>query len=187
MEDLVVVEIFRKLLPLVILISGCVYNPPLIATSEKSFITKKEESNSNPLPKIKQKPRPDPFESLVKPQADIIPARSLALDRRLASYPKHSEVAQESDVPLPNLQRRVAGIIKNGGISAILETVWNGEVFHTLVTPGAKVPSGIPGKLLTVQAITSEYLILISDDNRSVKVSLSGASPEMMNSLKRKF
>jgi hypothetical protein len=40
---------------------------------------------------------------------------------------------------------------------------------------------------LTVSTLTKDYLILRADDGRTIKVSLSGAPPNLLNDLKSKF
>jgi hypothetical protein len=186
-EVLVVVEIFKKILPFIVLSSGCVFNSPIIQTKELTP-QKKLIKVSPPITEFTKKVnnsefRPDPFESFNTQNVDVVPVKSLVLNRRLASWPNAEQKNYDISVPLPYYERRIAGIINNGGISAILETIYNGQVYHSVVSPGSKVPSGIPNLFLNVDMITNNYLILSSEDGRKIKVNLSGASPDLLRKL----
>jgi hypothetical protein len=77
--------------------------------------------------------------------------------------------------PLPFVPRRVAGILYNGSVSAILETGNPGPGADVeVVQPGSKVPSGVAGiQDLTVASITPTQLTLRAEDGRTVNVALS--------------
>jgi hypothetical protein len=192
MEGLVVVEIFKKAAPFLIILGGCVSNPPVVTTNDQLSPAVKNNTNPqyNPIKGIEAKDwRPDPFEPRTKLVLQEIPASELALNKRLASYPSYKNVenVKENLLPLPQFQRRITGIMYNGAISAILETIVNDQILHEVVSPGSKVYSGIKNLDLTVSTLTKDYLILRADDGRTVKVSLSGASPNLLNDLKSKF
>ena len=188
------VEIFKKVAPFLFVLGGCVSNPPIITTVENTKPSEPTKISQpqifSPIKGIEAKGwRSDPFESHTKLVLQEIPAKDLVLNRRLASYPayKNSSINQNSLEPLPQFQRRITGIMYNGAITAILETIVNGRIIHEVVSPGSKVFSGIPNLELTVSALTKDYLILRADDGRTIKVSLSGAPPNLLNDLKNKF
>jgi hypothetical protein len=173
-------------------VAGCFYNPPIlnvVTDSPKSELTKKISTSKNELPKFDNKPRLDPFESNYKNVYHETPAYELALPRRLA--PQQAEkifTDKNKNILIPNIPRRVAGIMQSGSVSAILESIIDGKIYHNYVIPGEKVPSGskdIP--YLTVDAITNNYLILSSPYGSTIKVSLSGLSPDALNQLKNYF
>jgi hypothetical protein len=78
--------------------------------------------------------------------------------------------------PLPYVERRVAGILYNGTVSAILETGPSGPGAQVdVIQPGSRVPSGIAGIAdLTVESIGPTEVVLRSEDNRRVEVQLTG-------------
>jgi hypothetical protein len=139
--------------------------------------------------------RQDPFESFVKFVVPEVPAFSLALPRRLAPpYVPPPPPVDEGDPnlikgPLPPLSRRVAGVMYNGAITAILETGdANGAVQHDVIRPGSVIPFGLPGQPdLTVESITMKSLILRAQDGRSVEVKLSGLPPAVADALRSQF
>lgn len=129
--------------------------------------------------------RTDPFVSYRFPGVQKLPAYLYIAPIRMAArpVPPPPPVNPDPDLqygPLPVVPRRVAGILYNGSVSAILEIGAPGagaEVY--IVRPGDKVPSGIPGiEELTVTSISPTQLILRADDGRSTTVALSGA-PEL--------
>lgn len=126
--------------------------------------------------------RPDPFVSYRLPKYEKPPAYAFLAPIRIAKYPEPPKPPTNPDPdlefgPLPFVPRRVAGILYNGEVSAILEIGPPGtsaEVF--IVQPGSKVPSSIPGiDDLTVTSISTTQLVLRADDGRQVTVALSGA------------
>lgn len=123
--------------------------------------------------------RPDPFRSFVETLFRP-PAYSVAVPLRLAAYPRPQVVAsrppEESLGPIPFYPRRMAGVLYNGSVSAILEQGQPGaNVELTVVQPGSRVPSFVAGVGdMTVESITPSRLTLRSDDNRRVQVGLSG-------------
>ena len=187
------VETFKRIAPFLIILGGCVSNPPIVTTVDQPQPVSQNNLNPaqfNPVKGNEAKDwRPDPFESHNKLVLQEIPASELALNRRLASYPTYKNVdkVNENLQPLPQFQRRITGIMYSGAITAIMETIVNGQIMHEVVSPGSKVYSGIKNMDLTVSTLTKDYLILRSDDGRTVKVSLSGAPPNLLNDLKSKF
>jgi len=138
--------------------------------------------------------RKDPFESFIKVVVPEIPAYTLALPRRLAApyvppAPAESDDPLKTKGPLPPLPRRIAGVMYNGAITAILETGDpSGEVMHQVIRPGTKVPSGDPqAGELTVESITLRSLVLRADDGRSIEVKLSGLAPAVADALRGQF
>lgn len=138
--------------------------------------------------------RKDPFESFIKVVVPEIPAYTLALPRRLAApyvppAPKESDDPLKTKGPLPPLPRRIAGVMYNGAITAILETGDpSGDVMHQVIRPGTKVPSGDPqAGELTVESITLRSLVLRADDGRSIEVKLSGLAPAVADALRGQF
>jgi hypothetical protein len=126
--------------------------------------------------------RPDPFVSYRLPKYERIPAYAFLAPIRIAALPEPPKPPKSEDPelefgPLPFVPRRVAGILYNGEVSAILEIGQPGpsaEVF--IVQPGSKVPSGIANvDDLTVTSISPTQLVLRADDGRQVTVALSGA------------
>jgi hypothetical protein len=138
--------------------------------------------------------RKDPFESFLKVVVPEIPAYTLALPRRLAApyippAPKETDDPLKTKGPLPPLPRRIAGVMYNGAITAILETGDpSGDVMHQVIRPGTKVPSGDPQSgELTVESITLRSLVLRADDGRSIEVKLSGLAPAVADALRGQF
>jgi hypothetical protein len=138
--------------------------------------------------------RKDPFESFLKVVVPEIPAYTLALPRRLAApyvppAPKETDDPLKTKGPLPPLPRRIAGVMYNGAITAILETGDpSGDVMHQVIRPGTKVPSGDPqAGELTVESITLRSLVLRADDGRSLEVKLSGLAPAVADALRGQF
>ena len=127
-----------------------------------------------------QKPRPDPFISFFREVTPQPPAYLYAQPLRVASYPKPRAVPTSDPIrdlgPLPFVERRVAGILYNGTVSAILETGPSGPGGQVdVVQPGSKVMSGIAGVAdLTVESIGPTEVTLRSEDNRRVQVKLTG-------------
>lgn len=127
--------------------------------------------------------RPDPFVSRFNFAPPIPPAYTFAVPFRLARpytppKPRPSTLPPELQFgPLPQIPRRVAGVLFNGSVSAILETGTPGPSSAiSIVTPGQTVPSGIPDvPLLTVESITPTQLTLRAPDGRTQDVKLSGA------------
>jgi len=124
--------------------------------------------------------RRDPFLSLRDFGPLLPPAYSLLAPIRLAKLPAPPRPKPNPDPniefgPLPFVPRRVAGILYNGSVSAILETGNPGPGADVeVVQPGAKVPSGVAGiPDLTVAAITPTQLTLRAEDGRTVNVALS--------------
>jgi hypothetical protein len=138
--------------------------------------------------------RKDPFESFIKVVVPEIPAYTLALPRRFAApyvppAPKETDDPLKTKGPLPPLPRRIAGVMYNGAITAILETGDpSGDVMHQVIRPGTKVPSGDPQSgELTVESITLRSLVLRADDGRSIEVKLSGLAPAVADALRGQF
>jgi len=138
--------------------------------------------------------RKDPFESFLKVVVPEIPAYTLALPRRFAApyvppAPKETDDPLKTKGPLPPLPRRIAGVMYNGAITAILETGDpSGDVMHQVIRPGTKVPSGDPQSgELTVESITLRSLVLRADDGRSIEVKLSGLAPAVADALRGQF
>lgn len=185
--------IFKFYPAVCIFLVGCFYNPPIIISNDSTppIQPSKIKPQENFVIKGQQAKnwRSDPFESFVKNETKEIPASQFALNIRLAPYPKQNILNYEMQEPLPNLPRRITGImLNNGSIAAILETNFNGQIIHNYITPGSKVFSGsntVP--YLIVDSITRYNLKLKSPDNRFINVNLSGASPEILNYLKQNF
>ncbi|MFM7323168.1 MAG: hypothetical protein ACKO5K_16850 [Armatimonadota bacterium] len=139
--------------------------------------------------------RADPFESFRKIVVPEIPAYTIALPRRLAAEyrppaPKVDDVDPNlTKGPLPPVPRRIAGVMYNGAITAILETGdANGSVQHDVIRPGSVVPSGIADPAdLVVESITMKALVLRAADGRSVEVKLSGLPPAVADALRGQF
>jgi hypothetical protein len=134
--------------------------------------------------------RSDPFVSFYKLVTPQIPATQFSVSDRLASPaklpppPKDLRPPDELYGPLPIVERRVAGILYNGGISAILEVgaFPNSESF--VVHPGDKVPSGTPGiEDMTVESINLTELVLRAVDGRTAKVKISGLRPDQISAI----
>jgi hypothetical protein len=135
--------------------------------------------------------RPDPFLSFVKPaRFQPPPAYQFVVPMRLASTARPVVVSASAGEPvtlgpLPYVPRRVAGILTDGAVSAILETGNPGaDADVRVVQPGASVPSGDPRFNLTVEAITSTGLTLRAPDRRSVDVKLSKLPPEVAEQMR---
>ncbi len=127
--------------------------------------------------------RTDPFVSFfrrVVPQGP--PAYAFAVPLRLASVPRPRVTPREAPEvtlgPLPPVQRRVAGILYNGAVSAILETGVPGERPAQVVQPGSLVSSGVAGLAdFTVESIAPTRLTLRAEDGRRTEVPLTGLPP----------
>ena len=136
--------------------------------------------------------RNDPFVSFIAFIIEKPPAYSLAVPDRLAPPPKigvpEGTPRPEDLLPLPQVPRRVAGVLYNGAITAILETGEPPNSETTVISPGAKVPSGIPGiPDLTVDSIAMDRLVLRAEDGRTVEVKLSALPPSVQQSLSQQF
>jgi len=124
--------------------------------------------------------RVDPFvsrliEPFQRPAAYLFVAPLRLAGRPVPPAPPKSGNPDDIYGPLPFVQRRVAGILYNGQVSAILETGGVGA-FSQVVQPGTSVDSGIPGvDSLIVDTITPTSLTLRARDGRTTSVSLSGA------------
>jgi hypothetical protein len=134
--------------------------------------------------------RPDPFVSFYKLVTPRTPATQFAISDRLASPvkppppPVDDRKIEDIYGPLPIVERRVAGILYNGGISAILEigTFPSSETY--VVRPGDKVTSGIPSiGDMTVESINLTELMLRAPDGRTAKVKISGLRPEQISAI----
>lgn len=124
--------------------------------------------------------RKDPFVSYRLPKYERPPAYSFLAPIRMAARPVPPPPPPNPDPdlrygPLPMVPRRVAGILYNGSVSAILETGTPGAgAIVDVVSPGSRVQSGIPGvDDLTVVTIGPTSVILRADDGRTVTVPLS--------------
>jgi hypothetical protein len=112
------------------------------------------------------------------------PASSFIVAERLASRPKPPVVIQdippeEKFGPLPQVERRVAGILYDGSVSAILETGTPGsaDTRVDVIQPGSTVPSGAPNiEDLTVASITPTQVVLRAQDGRTATIKLSNVS-----------
>ena len=137
--------------------------------------------------------RADPFVSFYQFIIEKPPAYSLAVPERLAPPARPVEVPAgttrpEDLLPLPQVARRVAGVLYNGAITAILETGEPPNSETAVISPGAKVPSGVPGiPELTVDSIAMDRLILRAEDGRTVEVKLSALPPSVQQSLSSQF
>jgi len=129
--------------------------------------------------------RPDPFITTRKIVVEHTPAYTYLVALRLASRPKppvprgDERPPEERLGPLPVVPRRVAGILYNGSVSAILETGTPGSQADVqVVQPGSRVPSGAPNLGdLTVSLITPTQITLRADDGRTTIVPLSNLPP----------
>lgn len=135
--------------------------------------------------------RRDPFESFFRFVPVQPPAYSFALPLRLARYPRLGDpIANQTPEqilgPLPFVERRVAGVLFNGQVSAILETGTPGPAASVdVVQPGARVPSGIPGlDDFVVSSITPTQVTLRSNDGRSTTVKLTALPPALADQLR---
>lgn len=139
--------------------------------------------------------RVDPFESFVKVVVPEVAAYTLALPRRLASEYRPAPPKIENldpnlyKGPLPPVPRRVAGVMYNGAITAILETgEASGNVRHDVIRPGSVIPFGLDGQPdLLVESITMTSLVLRAPDGRTVEVKLSGLPPAVADALRSQF
>ena len=137
--------------------------------------------------------RGDPFLSTIKFVVDLPPAYQFVAPIRLASQPKPEvpsviELKPEERLgPLPLVPRRVAGILYDGSVSAILETGTPGDNADVrVVEPGALVPSGVPGLPdFTVSVITTTQVTLRAVDGRTVSVPLSTLPRAIADSLRQ--
>jgi hypothetical protein len=134
--------------------------------------------------------RPDPFVSFYKVVTQRTPATQFAISDRLASpmkpppIPKDDRPIEDILGPLPIVERRVAGILYNGGISAILEigTFPASETY--VVRPGDKVVSGVSDiGDMTVESINLTELLLRAPDGRTAKVKISGLRPDQISAI----
>jgi translation initiation factor IF-2 len=122
--------------------------------------------------------RKDPFVSYRSIIPERTPAYEFLAPLRVAAQPQPPRPKPDADPyiafgPLPFVPRRVAGILNNGMVSAILET--NGADTR-VVSPGDRVPSGIAGiDELTVSSITTTQVTLRAEDGRTVSVPLTGS------------
>ena len=125
--------------------------------------------------------RGDPFISYRIPKYVDPPAYAFVVPIRLASQPKPTPppvrggTPEELLGPLPSVDRRVAGILHDGSVSAILETGQPGGAGTDvrIINPGVLVPSGIPGiGDLTVASIGPTQVVLRAEDGRTVAVKL---------------
>jgi hypothetical protein len=133
--------------------------------------------------------RSDPFVSFYRLIVTEPDAYTLAAPMRLAAFPKDdgpvAVTRVEDMLPLPPVPRRVAGVLYNGAITAILETGESPSSDTRIIAPGAKVPSGVPGIAdLTVDSIAMDRLVLRADDGRTVEVKLSGLSPAVLDAMR---
>ncbi len=125
--------------------------------------------------------RVDPFISRLIEPFERRPAYEFVATARLAGRPVPPRPPKNENPdlqfgPLPFVQRRVAGVLYDGQVSAILETGGVGTGTTQVVQPGAAVPSGIPGiDDLIVDTITPTSLTLRARDGRTTSVALSGA------------
>ena len=126
--------------------------------------------------------RADPFISYRNPRVERTPAYEFIAPIRVASRPqpkvKPPTGIPEIDFgPLPYVPRRVAGILYNGQVSAILETGDPGQNSTVeIIQPGASVASGVANVgNLTVSLISPTQVILRADDGRTVSVPLTAA------------
>lgn len=135
--------------------------------------------------------RLDPFVSFFRETYTRPRAYTIAPAVRLASYPKPPVPASPTDAeqiygPLPYVQRRVAGVLYNGSVSAILETGPPGpDTDVRVIQPGALVPSGVPGvDDLTVESINPTQITLRARDGRSVSVKLTNLPAGVADALR---
>jgi hypothetical protein len=133
--------------------------------------------------------RTDPFVSFFQLVITDPPAYTLAAPVRLAAFPKEapppSDGSIENMLPLPPVPRRVAGVLYNGAITAILETGEAPSSDTRIIAPGARVPSGVPGVAdLIVDSIAMDRLVLRAEDGRTVEVKLSGLSPAVLDAMR---
>lgn len=126
--------------------------------------------------------RRDPFVSFRFFPPERPAAYNFLAPLRLASQPQPPKPPASDNPelefgPLPFVPRRVAGILHNGSVSAILETGSAGASDVKIVQPGDKVDSGIAGvDQLTVASITATQVTLRADDGRTVSVQLTGSA-----------
>jgi hypothetical protein len=135
--------------------------------------------------------RKDPFDSRRIPKYEDPPVYSFLAPIRMASrpVPPLPPPSDNPDIrfgPLPPVPRRVAGILYNGSVSAILETGTPGAgAIVDVVSPGSTVPSGIPGvDDLTVVSIGATSVILRANDGRTVTVPLSAVPAAFADSFR---
>ena len=125
--------------------------------------------------------RADPFVSYRIPKIERPGAFNFVAPIRIASRPQPKVKPATGDPtldfgPLPFVPRRVAGVLYNGQVSAILETGTPGQdgTQIQIIQPGASVPSGVPGLAdLTVATISPTQVVLRAEDGRTVTVPLS--------------
>jgi hypothetical protein len=126
--------------------------------------------------------RMDPFVPFWSFVVEQPPAYSFLAPIRLAAHPMPKPV-QRGDLspdirfgPLPPVERRIAGVLFDGSVSAILETGAPGSESTEVqvIQPGSTVPSGVPGLPdLTVASITPTEVVLRAQDGRTTTVKLS--------------
>jgi len=130
--------------------------------------------------------RLDPFVPFYKFIIMQPPAYTFLSDQRLAARPTPTPIPQIIDPnirfgPLPAVERRVAGILFDGSVSAIMETGTPGGASTEVdvIQPGSTVPSGAPNiEPLTVASITPTQVVLRAQDGRTAVVKLSNVSAE---------
>lgn len=143
---------------------------------------------------VKAKPvRKDPFESTFKVQTLLYPT-GFVIASRTAPFPQYSPPPKTTGDPLIDLgplpfePRRVAGVMYNGAITAILEVGTPPASRTSVVQPGAEVISSIPGMpSLYVDSIQMDKLMLRAKDGRTVEVKLSGLPPDVAAALRTQF
>jgi hypothetical protein len=135
--------------------------------------------------------RKDPFDSYRIPKYKDPDAYTLIVPLRVADRPVPPPPPPNPNPeiqfgPLPPVPRRVAGILYNGSVSAILETGTPGSPTDVdVVQPGSTVPSGIPGvEDLTVVSISPTSVILRANDGRTVSVPLSNVPAAYQDSFR---
>jgi translation initiation factor IF-2 len=136
--------------------------------------------------------RGDPFLSTQKFVVELPFAYQFVAPLRLASRPKpvvpkvEDLTPEERLGPIPRIPRRVAGVLYDGAVSAILETGTPGpEADVRVIQPGSLVPSGVPGlQDLTVSVITTTKVTLRDQYNRTVDVPLSTLPREVGEALR---
>lgn len=178
-------EIFKNYAPLfLLLLGGCFYNPPVVTTTSESQVVQPNKKTFEPLRVEAKDWRSDPFKPTPKLELTEISAK-----RSSVTFPETKLTPQQqSNLPLPNFQYGLTGIMFNGSISAVLETQIGNKVLHNYVSPGALIPTNdenIP--YLMVDSITIDNLVLKAPDGRTTNVSLSGVPPDVLNDLKSKF
>jgi hypothetical protein len=137
--------------------------------------------------------RGDPFLSTQRFVVELPYAYQFIAPIRLASRPKPvvpapTELTLEERLgPIPRIPRRVAGVLYDGAVSAILETGNPGpEADVRVVQPGSLVPSGVPGlQDFTVSVITTTKVTLRDQYGRTLDVPLSTLPREVGEALRQ--